>query len=72
VLNHAASTRRNSAKATVERLFAQLGLTPRVPADLIGNTTIAFVDGLVLNDEMRQGARVNFDVFWLAILSLGD
>ncbi len=72
VLNRAAAIRRNSAKTTVERLFAQLGLTPRVPVDLIGDTTLAFVDGLVLSDEMSQCARVSFDVFWLAILSLGD
>ncbi|MEO8623556.1 MAG: TetR/AcrR family transcriptional regulator [bacterium] len=72
VLNHAVAIRRNSAKATVERLFAQLGLTPRVPVELIGDTTVAFVDGLVLNEETSQRARVSFDVFWLAVLSLGD
>ncbi|MEP6998937.1 MAG: helix-turn-helix domain-containing protein [bacterium] len=72
VLYRAATIRRNSATATVERLFAQLELTPRVPVDLIGDAALAFVDGLVLNDEMSQRARVSFDVFWLAILSLGD
>jgi AcrR family transcriptional regulator len=72
VLKRAAATRRSTAIATVERLFAELELTPRVPVDLIGDTTIAFVDGLVLNDDMSKSARVSFDVFWLAILSLGD
>jgi AcrR family transcriptional regulator len=71
-LERAAATRHVIATATVERLFTQLGLISRVPVSLIGHTVIAFVDGLVLNDVNEQDPRVSFDVFWLAILSLGD
>ena len=38
----------------------------------IGDTTIAFVDGLVLEHTAGGNTRASFDVFWLAILSLGD
>ena len=64
--------RRTAAATTVGRLFARLGLVPRVPATLIGDTTVAFVDGLVLECELGCDTRVSFDVFWLAILSLGE
>lgn len=64
--------RRASAAATVEQLFIQLGLTPRVSATLIADATVAFVDGLALDREFGRDSRVSFDVFWLAMLSLGD
>jgi AcrR family transcriptional regulator len=71
-LDSVAELRRAAAAATVSRLFVRLGLVPRISAQLIGDTTIAFVDGLVLNDGSGRDAQTSFDVFWLAILSLGD
>ena len=64
--------RRAAAATTVSGLFARLGLTPRIPVELIGDATIVFVDGLVLDHAVDGNTRANFDVFWLAILSLGD
>jgi AcrR family transcriptional regulator len=66
------TARRAAAATTVGRLFARFGLTPRVPVELIGDTTITFIDGLALDYEPGRDLRVSFDVFWLAILSLGD
>jgi AcrR family transcriptional regulator len=71
-LENIAELRRKAAAATVSRLFSRLGLAPRIPLPLIGDTTIAFVDGVVLNDGLGRETRTSFDVFWLAILSLGD
>lgn len=64
--------RRAAAVTTVGRLFMRLGLTERVPVELIGNTAIAVIDGLVLEHELGRDTQTSFDVFWLAILSLGD
>lgn len=69
-----ASHRRRSASRTVERLFAELDLTPRVPAALLADASIAFTDGLAL--DVATGAtrdpRVSFDIFWLALLGLTE
>jgi AcrR family transcriptional regulator len=66
--------RRRSATRTVEQLFAQLELTPKMPAPLLADASVAFVDGLVL--DVANGAlrdpRVSFDVFWLALLGLTE
>jgi AcrR family transcriptional regulator len=72
-LAHTSEARRGAATTTVERVFTRLGLTTRVPAGLLGDTVVAFTDGLALNGEhgMRD-TRVSFDVFWLAMLSLGE
>lgn len=70
VANH----RRRSATRTVERLFAQLDLTPKVPAALLADASVAFTDGLALdvaNGSMRD-PRVSFDIFWLALLGLTE
>jgi AcrR family transcriptional regulator len=64
--------RRASAAATVQQLFARLGLTARMPLTLIADASVAFVDGLALDQEFGRDPRVSFDVFWLAMLSLGD
>ena len=65
--------RRAIATASVDRIFERLGLTLRVPAALVGEASVSFVDGLTL-DEASGGrdARVSFDVFWLGMLGLGD
>jgi AcrR family transcriptional regulator len=70
----AATERRGSAARTIERLFAELDLTPRVPAPLMADTAVAFFDGLALdvaNGSTRE-PRVSYDVFWLALLGLTE
>jgi hypothetical protein len=58
----------------VERLFAQLELTPRVPAALMAEASVAFSDGLAL--DVASGSirdpRVSFDIFWLGLLGLTE
>ncbi|MDB4890565.1 MAG: regulatory protein TetR [Gemmatimonadetes bacterium] len=66
------TARRTSAAATVEYVFARLGLTARVPLTLIADAIVAFLDGLALDSDSDRDSRVSFDVFWLGILSLGD
>jgi AcrR family transcriptional regulator len=75
VASHAvANDRRLRAASTVERLFAELGLTPRVPPALMADSVVAFVDGLALDAAVGSShdPRVSFDVFWLALLGLTD
>ena len=69
-----ASERRQRAGRTIEQLFAELDLTPRVPAPLMADAAVAFVDGLALdvaNGSSRE-PRVSFDIFWLALLGLAE
>ena len=69
----AATQRRSSAAEAVTRLFETLGLRPRVPTALIGDVSVAFVDGLALDPSRDAVAqRLAFDVFWLAMLSLTE
>ena len=70
----AASDRRRSAARTIERLFTELDLTPRVPAPLMADAAVAFIDGLALdvaNGSARE-PRVSYDIFWLALLGLTE
>ena len=70
----AATERRRSAARTIERLFAELDLTPRVPAPLMADAAVAFIDGLALdvaNGSARE-PRVGYDIFWLALLGLTE
>ena len=70
----AATERRRSAARTIERLFAELDLTPRVPAPLMADAAVAFIDGLALdvaNGSARE-PRVSYDIFWLALLGLTE
>jgi AcrR family transcriptional regulator len=68
----AATERRRSAAQTIERLFAELALSPRVPAALMADAAVAFVDGLTLDvaSGTNREPRVSYDVFWLALLGL--
>lgn len=69
-----ATDRRRRATHTVERMFAELDLTPRIPAPLMADAAVAFVDGLALdaaNGSARE-PRVSFDIFWLALLGLTE
>lgn len=68
----AASDRRTTAGATISAVFQQLGLTPRVPAALLGDACVAFMDGLAMDAGSERDPRVSFDVFWLALLSLAE
>jgi AcrR family transcriptional regulator len=70
----AASERRRSAAHTIERLFSELDLTPSVPAPLMSDAAVAFIDGLALdvaNGSARE-PRVSYDIFWLALLGLTE
>jgi AcrR family transcriptional regulator len=68
----AAEARRASAATTSALVFAHLGLTPRVPAVLLGDASVAFVDGLALDVGRVRDPRVSFDVLWLALLGLTE
>ena len=74
----AAQLRRTTSKDTVDRLFGILELKPRIEPALLANVFVAFVDGLALDwsiaahGESSAKARVAFDVFWLAMLSLAE
>lgn len=69
-----AQARREAATQVTGELFAALDLRPRVPAPLIADAFVAFVDGLALDRVVapERNARVSFDVFWLAMLGLTD
>lgn len=71
---HAAARRHDAAAHTVARLFALLGLRPRVAPALLADVAIAFADGLALDPAQPPAGtqRVRFDVFWLAMLSLAE
>jgi len=70
----AARLRHGQATETAERLFGMLGLRPRVPAELMAGVIVAFIDGLATETPLQpeREARVSFDVFWLALLSLAE
>jgi AcrR family transcriptional regulator len=69
----AALARLRTATRTVEQLFAGLGLTPRMPAALLAGASMAFIDGLAAGTASPgRDARVSFDLFWLAMLSLSE
>jgi AcrR family transcriptional regulator len=69
-----ADHRRKSAARTVERLFAQLELTPRVPAPMMAEASVVFTDGLALDvaSGSSRDPRVSFDIFWLGLLGLTE
>ncbi len=66
--------RRAQAARTVEQLFGALSLTPRLPAPLLADVTVAFVDGLAGEAAIEPDAnhRLRFDVFWLSVLNLAE
>lgn len=70
----AAAARRDAAAASVEQLFSLLGLRPRLPAPLLADVVVAFIDGLAMSTGLddERNARAAFDVFWLALLSLAE
>lgn len=69
-----AEQRREMTTEQITRVFNRLGLTPRVPVQLIGDTVLAFVDGLAAGYALdaRRDPRPAFDVLWLALLTLAE
>ena len=63
-----------AAVNTVQTLFRTLGLRPRLPAPLVADVVVAFIDGLSVqrlrSPEVQP--RLLFDVFWLSVLSLAE
>ena len=60
--------------ASIEQLFSLLGLRPRIPAALLADVVVAFIDGLAIaiGIDREKNARAAFDVFWLSLLSLTE
>lgn len=69
-----AADRRAVAIDHVTHVFGSLGLSPRVPAALIAETVVAFMDGLAMSCalEPARDPRPAFDVLWLALITLSD
>jgi AcrR family transcriptional regulator len=68
-----AEARRSRAGRTIADLLDQLGLAPRVPAELLGDAWLMFTTGLAMGDMgSASDPRVSFDVFWLAMLGLAE
>lgn len=69
-----AAQRRGLIAEHAGAVFARLDLSPRLPAALIGDTLLAFVDGLAVAHvlEPERDPRPAFDVLWLALLTLVD
>lgn len=75
VAARAATTRRREVAATtITALFERLALKPRIPAAMLAEVLVAFVDGLALDavNGPTEAHRVAYDVFWLAMLSLAE
>ena len=66
--------RRAQATLTLERLFAAMGLHPRLPPPLVADVTVAFVEGLAGEVALEPDAnrRLRFDVFWLTVLNMAE
>lgn len=66
--------RRAQSTTTLERLFAGLSLTPRLPVALVGDVWVALADGLAIESAIEPDAnlRLRFDVFWLSVLNLAE
>lgn len=69
-----ARDRREVGARHVARIFERLELTPRMPAPLLADTLVAFVDGLSVAKalEPERDVRSAFDALWLALLTLSE
>jgi len=66
-------SRRRAAGRSVADLLTRLGLAPRVPAELLGEAWVTFMNGLAADGLVSAtDPRVAFDVFWLAVLGLAE
>ena len=66
--------RRAQMTVTIETLFGAVALTPRLPAPLVADVAVAFLDGLAGEAAIEPEAnlRLRFDVFWLSVLNLAE
>ncbi|HET7622936.1 MAG TPA: helix-turn-helix domain-containing protein [Gemmatimonadaceae bacterium] len=66
--------RRDASAASIEQLFSLLTLRPRVPAGLLADVVVPFIDGLAVATgiDSEFNARASFDVFWLSLLNLTE
>jgi len=73
-IRESANARRDASAASIEQLFSLLGLRPRIPAVLLADVVVAFIDGLAIaiGIDRSKNARAAFDVFWLSLLSLTE
>lgn len=73
-IRNSAIARRDASAASIEHLFSLLGLRPRIPAPLLADVVVAFIDGLAIaiGIDREKNARAAFDVFWLSLLSLTE
>jgi AcrR family transcriptional regulator len=69
-----ADQRRDVVAEHVAQIFSRLGLTPRVPAPIVADTVVAFIDGLAASNALdsSRNPRPAFDVLWLALLTLAE
>lgn len=69
-----ARERRAVAADHVALIFSRLALTPRIPAELVAETMVAFVDGIASASALEpdRDPRPAFDVLWLALLTLAE
>ena len=67
-----AEARRIAAARQVEEVFQRLGLTSRMPSELVAETLLAFADGLAGQHALGilRDPRAAYDVLWLALLTL--
>ena len=66
--------RRDLAAEHTALVFSSLGLVLRVPPEAVGETVLAFVDGLAVAHALNpeRNPRPAFDVLWLALLTLAE
>ena len=66
--------RREAAIDHTAAVYSLLGLSPRVPAPLIADTVLAFIDGIVVSHALdrERDPRPAFDALWLALLTLAE
>ncbi|HZF68341.1 MAG TPA: helix-turn-helix domain-containing protein [Gemmatirosa sp.] len=66
--------RRAQMTRTMEALFGAVALTPRLPAPLVADVAVCFLDGLAGEAAIEPDAnlRLRFDVFWLSVLNLAE
>lgn len=69
-----ARQRRKLASEHMTQVFDRLQLNPRVPAAIIAETIVAFIDGLAMATALdpENDPRPAFDVLWLALLTLAE
>lgn len=71
---NALAERRTAATEMVAAVYSSLELAPRVPAALLAEVLVGFLDGLAVTATIAEPGeqRVAFDALWLALLTLGD